>query len=89
MTAVDVEPLAGAAPRAREPLGVEQVEELLAATLLVHQVEDREVHEVGSEEMIVETREPGEQIRTWLKRANHQIGYMSQDSSAQRSVGRG
>jgi hypothetical protein len=29
---------------------MEQVEELLAATLLVHQVDDREVHGVGSEE---------------------------------------
>jgi hypothetical protein len=44
VTAVDVEPLAGAAPRARGPVGVEQVEELLATTLLVHQVNDREVH---------------------------------------------
>jgi hypothetical protein len=46
-TAVDVEAVPGAAPGAREPTGVEQVEELLAATLLVHQVDDREVHEVG------------------------------------------
>ena len=50
MTAVDIEPLPGTAPRAREPLGVEQVEELLAATLLVHQVKDREVHGIGPEE---------------------------------------
>jgi hypothetical protein len=42
MTAVDVEPLTGATTGARVPLGMEQVEELLAATLLVHQVEDRE-----------------------------------------------
>jgi hypothetical protein len=49
--AVDVEALAGAAAGAGEPLGVEQVEEPLAATLLVHQVDDREVHEVGSGEM--------------------------------------
>jgi hypothetical protein len=48
-TAVDVEPLAGATTGARVPLGMKQVEELLAATLLVHQVEDREVHGVGSE----------------------------------------
>jgi hypothetical protein len=44
VTAVDVEALAGATPRAGEPLGVEPIEELLAATLLVHQVDDREVH---------------------------------------------
>jgi hypothetical protein len=48
MTAVDIEPLPGPAPRADEPLGVEQVEELLAATFLVHQVQDREVHGGGS-----------------------------------------
>jgi hypothetical protein len=46
--AVDVEALAGATTRASEPLGVEQIEEPLAATLLVHQVDDREVHGVGS-----------------------------------------
>ena len=50
MTAVDIEPLSGSAPRAHEPLGVEQVEELPAATLLVHQVKDREVHGIGPEE---------------------------------------
>jgi hypothetical protein len=49
--AVDVEAVTGATPGASEPLGVEQIEELLAATLLVHQVDDREVHEVGSEEI--------------------------------------
>jgi hypothetical protein len=49
--AVDVEAVAGATAGAGEPLGVEQVEELLAASLLVHQVDDREVHEVGSGEM--------------------------------------
>jgi hypothetical protein len=48
VTAVDVEPLAGAAPGAREPLGVDQVEELSATPLLVHQVDDREVHGIGS-----------------------------------------
>jgi hypothetical protein len=46
--AVDVEAIAGATPRASEPLRVEQIEEPLAATLLVHQVDDREVHGVGS-----------------------------------------
>jgi hypothetical protein len=49
--AVDVESLAGAAAGASEAIGVEQIEELLAATFLVHQVADREVHEVGSGEM--------------------------------------
>jgi hypothetical protein len=48
VTAVDVETFAGATTRACEPFGVEQVEELLAATLRVHQVEDREVHGSGS-----------------------------------------
>jgi hypothetical protein len=49
--AVDVEVVAGATAGAGEALGVEQIEEPLSATLLVHQVDDREVHEVGSEEM--------------------------------------
>ena len=49
MTAVDVESLAGSAAGARVPVGMEQVEELLSADLLVHQVVDREVHEIGSE----------------------------------------
>jgi hypothetical protein len=57
MTAVDVEPLTGATTGARVPLGMEQVEELLAATLLVHQVEDREVHGVGSEGWIIDNQE--------------------------------
>jgi hypothetical protein len=48
---VDVQSVAGVTAGAGEPLGVEQVEELLAAPLLVHQVDDREVHEVGSGEM--------------------------------------
>jgi hypothetical protein len=48
VTAVDVEPLAGAAPGAGEPLGVEQVEERSATPLLVHQVDDREVPGIGS-----------------------------------------
>ena len=49
MTAVDVESLAGSATGARVPIGMEQVEERRAADLLVHQVVDREVHEIGSE----------------------------------------
>lgn len=48
---VNIQAVAGPTPGASEPVAVEQIEELLAATLLVHQVEDREVHEVGSEEM--------------------------------------
>jgi hypothetical protein len=47
--AVDVEAVPGATTGAGEPVGVEQVEELPATTLLIHQVDDREVHEVGSE----------------------------------------
>ena len=50
-SAVDVEALAGLTAGAGEPLGVEQVEEPPATTLLVHQVDDRKVHEVGSKEM--------------------------------------
>jgi hypothetical protein len=63
---MDVEALAGATPRAGEPLGVEQVEELLAATLLVHQVEDREVHGSGSGWRLVnKSGWTEEQNRTW------------------------
>jgi hypothetical protein len=58
--AVDVEALAGATAGASEPLGVEQVEELLAAPLLVHQVDDWEVHEVGSGEMKISQPEAQE-----------------------------
>ena len=50
-TAVNVEAVAGVTPGAGEPVRVEQIEELLAAPLLIHQVDDREVHEVGSEEI--------------------------------------
>src|SRR3954471_14161297 len=47
--AVDVVGVAAAAAtRAGQSVGVEQVEELLVAGLLVHQVEDREVHGVAS-----------------------------------------
>jgi hypothetical protein len=51
MTAVDVKAVGGATPGAGEAFGVEEIEELLTAPLLVHQVDDREIHEVGSEEM--------------------------------------
>jgi hypothetical protein len=50
LTSVNVKAVVGTTPGANEPLGVEQIEELLAAPLLVHQVDNREVHEVGSEE---------------------------------------
>ena len=56
VTSMDVKAVVGTTPGASKPLGVEQIEELLAATLLVHQVDDREVHEVGSEETKI--REP-------------------------------
>ena len=50
-SAVDVEALAGATAGAGEAFGMEQIEEPPAAPILVHQVDDREVHEVGSDEM--------------------------------------
>jgi uncharacterized protein YunC (DUF1805 family) len=49
-TAVDVEAVAGVTAGAGEAFGVEQIEELLAAPLLVHQVDDREVHGASSQE---------------------------------------
>jgi hypothetical protein len=57
VTAMDIEPLPGAATRAHEPLGVEQVEELLATALLVHQVEDRKIHGIGSERWIIDNHD--------------------------------
>ena len=75
---MNVEALAGAAPGAGEAFGVEEIGELLAASLLIHEVNDGKVHEVGSEEMKTNiSARPGDQIRTWRKRANHLIGYMS------------
>jgi len=42
---VDVIPVApAAAARAGQPVGVEQIQELVITGLFVHQVEDREVH---------------------------------------------
>src|SRR5262249_46413971 len=64
VTAVDIEPLPGGATRAGEPLGVEQIEELLAANLLVHQVKDREVHGIGPEEQVVGNSQHGPESRT-------------------------
>jgi hypothetical protein len=49
-TAVDVESVASRATRTGEPVGVEQVEQLPAAPFLVHQVENREVHEAAPQE---------------------------------------
>jgi uncharacterized protein YunC (DUF1805 family) len=51
MVAVDVEAVAGTTAGAGQAFGVEQIEELLAAPLLVHEVDDREVHGVSSKEM--------------------------------------
>jgi len=62
-TAVNVKAVAGATTGAGEPLGVEQIEELLAATLLVHQGDNREVHGVGSEE-IRSSRPEGQENRS-------------------------
>lgn len=65
--AMDVDPLAGATTRACKPLGMEQVEELLAATLLVHQVKDREVHGKGSGRFVIGNQKwTEEQDRTRL-----------------------
>jgi hypothetical protein len=50
-TAVDVETLGGATAGTGEPFGVEQIEELLVAPLLVHEVDNREIHGAGSGEM--------------------------------------
>ena len=63
VTAVDIESLSGAAAGARESLGVEQVEELPAANLLVHQVKDREVHGIASKESVVDNQH-GQENRT-------------------------
>jgi hypothetical protein len=63
---VDVEPLAGATTGASQPLGMEQVEELLTATLLVHQVDDWEVHGSGSGRFVIDNQKwIEEQGRTW------------------------
>jgi hypothetical protein len=51
MAAVDVEAVAGTTAGAGEAFRVEQIEEPLTATLLIHQVDDREVHEIASVEM--------------------------------------
>jgi hypothetical protein len=57
MAAVDVEPLPSPTTRAGEPIGVEQVVQLPATTRLVHQVEDREVHGVGSGRCFIDERD--------------------------------
>jgi hypothetical protein len=62
-TSVNVKAVVGTAPGANEPLGVEQIEELLTATLLVHQVDDREVHEVGTKETKI-SRPEGQKNRS-------------------------
>lgn len=84
--AMDVQPVPGGATGADQAAGMEQVQELVVATILVHQVEDREVHQVNSQGMIVNTPN-GQENRTadGMGRANHQIGYMSQDGNPSRS----
>ncbi len=63
MTTVDVETVAGATAWAGEPVGMEKVEELLAASLLVHEVNDREVHEGDSKQMKI-NRPEGQETRS-------------------------
>jgi hypothetical protein len=48
--AVDVEAVPGLTAGTGEPIGMEQIEEFLSASLLIHQIDDWEVHAVGSEE---------------------------------------
>jgi hypothetical protein len=62
-TAVDVEVVAGVTAGAGEPFGVEQIKELLTAPLLVHEVDDREVHEVSSKMMTI-NRPDGQKNRS-------------------------
>ncbi len=62
-TAVDVEAVAGTTPRAGESVRMEKVEELLAASLLIHEVNDREVHEGDSKEMKINKLE-GQKTRS-------------------------
>jgi len=76
--AMDVQPVPGGAMGADQAVGMEQVRELVVATILVHQVEDREVHTgqlPGDDRQY--TQWPREPHGSWLGRANHQIGYMS------------
>jgi hypothetical protein len=61
--AMEVQPVPGGATGADQAVGMEQVQELVVATILVHQVEDREVHEVNSQGMIVNTPN-GQENRT-------------------------
>jgi hypothetical protein len=61
--AMDVQPVPGGATGADQAAGMEQVQELVVATILVHQVEDREVHQVNSQGMIVNTPN-GQENRT-------------------------
>jgi hypothetical protein len=63
MVAVDVEAVAGTTPRAGESVGMEKVEELLAASLLIHEVNDREVHEGDPKEMKI-NRPEGQETRS-------------------------
>ncbi len=60
---MEVQPVPGGATGADQAVGMESVQELVVATILVHQVEDWEVHEVNSQEMIVNTPN-GQENRT-------------------------
>ena len=59
-TAVDVEAVSSTTPSAGESVRMKKVEELLAASFLIHEVYDREVHEVGSNEMEISKPEAQE-----------------------------
>jgi hypothetical protein len=59
-TAVDVEAVVDATAGTGEPIGMEKVEELLAASLLIHEVNDREVHKGDSKEMKINKPESQE-----------------------------
>ena len=75
VAAVDPEAVARAAARAGQALGVEQVDELGVAGVLVHQVGDREVHERG---LRGRPRPPEPIIPTGASsRGHHRLGLMS------------
>ena len=59
---MDVEVVGGATAGTSEPIVMEEAEELLAARLLIHKINDREVHEGDSEAMKINWPE-GEETR--------------------------
>jgi hypothetical protein len=80
VAAVDVEPLPGATLGASGPLALEQVEELLAGTRLVHQVDGRKP---WNRLRVADRRRPAweeEQNSACLKSDNHCVSFMSQPS---------